>query len=351
VAQGRVFIHTAVADRNAEEVVAIDVASGKVLWRDAYDRAPYQNILGTGPRATPAVVGNRVYTCGITGILSCHEADSGKRLWLVDVYQKLGKTTPKFGVCCSPLIVGNVLFLNVGGKGCSLVGFDADKGDVLWQHFDEPSSTSSPVLFAAPAEPGKLPSVVFMTTLRLLAVNPLDGALIWEYPLVFQPAGAATTPLVAGNHVITSTMTNGTTALEIDLKDGKRVPRQLWQQRDMTGYFSTGTVHKKDLYLITNAIQPKPSCTLRCVDLDTGKERWHKDGIGYYHVGIIRTGDDHLLILDDGGTLRLAAAGAPEYRELCSAKICGGTFSVPALANGRLIARDDKEVVCVEFGR
>jgi hypothetical protein len=87
------------------------------------------------------------------------------------------------------------------------------------------------------------------------------------------------------------------------------------------------------------------------VDLGTGKERWHKDGIGYYHTGVVRTGDNHLLILDDGGKLRLAEATPTAYRELCSAKVCGGTFSVPALANGRLYARDDKEVLCIEFVR
>jgi outer membrane protein assembly factor BamB len=349
VAQGRVFVHSAVPDKEAEEVIALDAVTGKVQWRKAYDRAPYKSPLGRGPRATPAVAGNRVYTCGITGVLSCYEADGGKLLWQVDVYQKLGKPLPRFGVCCSPLVVGYVVLLNVGGKGCSLVAFDSAKGDVLWQKYDEPSSTSSPVLIA-PAQPGKLPEVVFMTTLRLLAVNPLDGSLSWEYPLVFQPAGAATTPIVAGKRIISSTMTNGTTALEVGLKDGKPVARRLWQDKDMTGYFSTGVVVRKEqLYLVTNVLMPKPSCTLRCVDLNTGKELWHKDGIGYYHAGLVRTGDDRLLILDDSGKLRLVEANAKAYRELCSAQVCGGTFAVPSLANGRLYVRDDKAVTCVHM--
>jgi outer membrane protein assembly factor BamB len=349
VAQGRVFVHSAVPDKEAEEVIALDAVTGKIQWRKAYDRTPYQSPLGRGPRATPSVVGNRVYTCGITGVLSCYEADSGKLLWQVDAYQKLGKPLPRFGVCCSPLVIGNVVLLNVGEKGCSLVAFDSAKGEVLWQKYDEPSSTSSPVLFA-PARPGKLPEVVFMTTLRLLAVNPVNGSLSWEYPLVFQPAGAATTPIVAGQRIITSTMTNGTTALEVGLQDSKAVPKLLWQDKGMTGYFSTGVVVRKEqLYLVTNVLMPKPSCTLRCVDLNTGKELWHKDGIGYYHAGVVRTGDDRLLILDDSGKLRLVEANPKAYRELCSARVCGGTFSVPSLANGRLYVRDDKAITCVQM--
>jgi outer membrane protein assembly factor BamB len=349
VAEGRVFVHSVVPDKNAEELIAIDADTGKVAWRDVYTRAPYNNILGNGPRATPAVAGNRVYVCGITGVLSCYEADSGKRLWQVDMYKKLGAAMPKFGTCCSPLVVGNVVLMNVGGKGCSLVGFNTANGEVLWQNYDEPSSTSSPVLFAAAAQPGQLPNAVFMTTLRLLAVSPLDGSISWEYPLVFQPTNASTTPIVAGNRLIASTMTNGTTLLDIGLEDGKRAPKQAWQAKDMTGYFSTGVVDRDHVYLMTNVLQPKPMVTLRCVDLKTGKEAWHKDGIGYYHAGVIRTGDNHLLILDDSGTLRLLAADAKEYKEMASSKICGGTFSVPSLANGRLYVRDDKEVICFRF--
>src|SRR4051812_25561418 len=101
------------------------------------------------------------------------------------MYQKLGVPAPAFGACCLPVVVGNVVLMNVGGKGCCLVGFNTADGAVLWKNYDEPSSTSSPVLMAGPAQPGKLPDVVFMTTLRLLAVNPLDGSLSWEFPLVF----------------------------------------------------------------------------------------------------------------------------------------------------------------------
>jgi outer membrane protein assembly factor BamB len=350
VAQGRVFVHAPVAGKEAEEVIALDARTGKILWRESYPRTPYASVLGRGPRATPVVAGNRLYTFGITGVLSCFEADTGKRLWQVDANKEFGQQLPAFGVCCSPLVVGNVVLVSVGGKGCCLAAFDADKGTLLWKGFDEPASTSSPVLFAGAAQPGKLPDVVFMTSLRLLAVNPLDGSLNWEFPLVFQSAGASTTPLVIGDRLVTSTMTNGTTALQVTVKDGKRAANQLWQEKDLKGYFSTGAVVEKEyLYLVTNVLQPKPACTLRCVELKSGKELWSKDGMGYYHAGLIRTGDNRLLLLDDAGVLRLIDANPKEYRELAQSKVCGGTFAVPALADGRLYVRDDAEVRCIEL--
>jgi len=350
VSQGRVFVHAPNKTKEAEDVIALDAKTGKELWRDTYPRPAYGSIFGRGPRATPVVAGNRLYTFGITGILSCYECDTGKRLWQTDPYVKLNKEQPRFGVCCSPLVIGNVVLVSIGGKGCSLAAFDINKGELLWKGYDEPASTSSPVLFAGPTQKGKLPSVVFMTTLRLLAINPLDGTLNWEYPLVFQAAGASTTPLVIGDRIVTSTMTNGTTAVGMAVKDGKGVASQLWQNKDLTGYFSTGTVVAKEyLYLVTNELQPKPAVTLRCVELKTGKELWSKAGMGYYHAAVIATGDNHVLWLDDSGMLRLIQANPKEYRELAKAKVCGGTFGVPALADGRLYVRDDQELRCIEF--
>src|SRR5262245_24958104 len=78
VADGRVFVHAKVRRKEAEELVAFDAATGKEVWRTAYDRAPYSSVLNTGPQATPTVAGGRVYTFGITGVLTCFEADNGK---------------------------------------------------------------------------------------------------------------------------------------------------------------------------------------------------------------------------------------------------------------------------------
>src|SRR5262245_6525855 len=117
VAGGRVFVHARVPDKDEEEVVALDAASGKPLWRDAYPRAPFASPIGTGPRATPAVSAGRLYTYGITGVLSCYQADTGKLLWRTDVYKAFGAERPRHGVCCSPLVEGTHVLVSVGGRG------------------------------------------------------------------------------------------------------------------------------------------------------------------------------------------------------------------------------------------
>ncbi|MBN9523610.1 PQQ-like beta-propeller repeat protein [bacterium] len=346
VANGKVFLHARVPGKEREVMTAFDAATGKELWKTAYDRAPYSSVLNTGPQATPAVAGGRVYGYGITGVLTCFEADTGKQVWQTDLLKTLGAGVPRFGVCCSPLVVGNRVVVATGGKGSSVVALDAATGAVAWQALDEPANTSSPVLVPAPGRP--VPDVVFMTTLRVVGLNPLDGTVTWEYPLSFQPSGTAPTPVVAGDLIVTSTMDNGSTGIRLTTGE-KAGAERAWQAKGLSGYFSSGVAAKDRLFLVTNVLRPVPRADLACVDLATGKQLWKKEGVGYFHFGLVRTGDGNLLVLDDAGNLKLLDAAAPDYRELATAKACEATLVAPALANGHVFARDGDTLTCLKL--
>jgi outer membrane protein assembly factor BamB len=347
IANGRVFVHARVNGKEREELIAFDAKTGKEAWRSPYDRATYFSVLNTGPQATPTVAGKRIYSFGITGMLTCFETETGKQVWQVDTFKKLKAELPRFGVCCSPLVIGNRVLVAVGGKGSSIVAFDSENGEIAWQALDEPASTSSPVLFPS-VKPGKLPDAVFMTTLRIVALNPLDGSVSWEYPLPFQPSGTAPTPIVAGNSIVTSTMTNGSTAIQLKLGE-KVTAEKAWQAKGLSGYFSSGVGNKDRVFLVTNTLKPVPRTDMACVELASGKTLWKKEGLGYFHFGTIRTANGKLLVLNDNGDLKLLDAESGDYQELCTAKVCGGNLVTPALADGFLYARDDAGLVCIKL--
>ncbi|HEV3143667.1 MAG TPA: alcohol dehydrogenase, partial [Gemmataceae bacterium] len=107
----------------------------------------------------------------------------------------------------------------------------------------------------------------------------------------------------------------------------------------------------EQLYMINGSFVPPPSATLRCVETKTGKVLWSKPKVGKYHAALIHTGDNKLLMLDDSGNLTLIQPDPAGYKELARAKICGETWAHPALANGRLFVRDNKELICVDLGQ
>jgi len=351
VAGGRVFIHARVEQLQEEEVIAFDALTGTEKWRDKYDRPAYISAVGGGPAATPAIVGNRVFTYGISGVLSCYEADSGKRLWQRDVYRGFKAEVPRFGVCCSPLVVGNHVVVSVGGKQTALAAFDAQTGELAWQGFDEPASTASPILFRAPGQDVTDQTALFVTSLRLLAVDPLDGKLSWEAPLIFKPSGPAPTPLAVGDVLVTSNSNDGTVATRITQSTNGVRAEHLWTKKDIGGYFSSGVrCGDQQVCLVTNVLNPLPSATLRCLDVSTGEEQWNVPAVGYFHAGVILLANKRLLVLDDAGTLKLYQIGAKECVPLAKATVCKGTLVTPAFSNGLLFARDGTELVCVRVG-
>lgn len=350
VADGIVYVHTSVPKEDKEEVIAIDAATGEDRWTDSYPRAVFRSQLGVGPRATPSVIKGKLVTTGITGIITGYDAKSGKRLWQINPWEDLKIPRPNFGVCASPVIVDDRLVVAVGGEGASIVAYDVETGKEAWKTLDEPAGSASPIVVTRGDGDEKRNEVVVQTTLRLVSLNPKDGSIYWEHPLVFQPSGVSPTSLVLRNVLICSTQDTGTLALKIPGKDETAPPALEWWKQDLASYFSTGSLDAKGrAFIVTNQVMPLPRADVRCVDVKSGDEKWVKTGLGYFHIGIITLADGKLLTLDDAGTLLLAEPTDTEFKELARAKVCGGTFCNPVLSNGSLFVRDSDDIACFDL--
>jgi outer membrane protein assembly factor BamB len=352
VADGRVFIHAKIKEKTEEEVVAYDAKSGKELWRTPYARAEFTSFYGNGPRGTPAVVGGKVYTFGITGVLTCFDAEKGRIAWQVDTLKEFKGKNLFFGLAGSPLVEGDKVLVNVGAKEASIVAFDRDNGKVAWKVRDDGASYSSPIAFGE----GKNRQVVFLTAKGLVSLNPADGSTYWLFPLVDKLFESSTTPVLVGDRIVASSITYGSACLRLETKDGKPAFKEEWKNEDLTSYFSTPTpVGKEHVYMVTgttpNPLNRKPPvATLHCVEAKSGKVLWSRPKVGEYHASLLRTGDDKLLLLEEKGDLVLMDPDPKEYKELARANVCGKTWAHPALSNGHLYLRDDKEVICVRLG-
>lgn len=346
VAGGKVFLHTKVAGKNAEALAAYDAGTGEEIWTKTYVRGDFNGLYGNGPRATPCVAGDKIYFYGATGFLTCCNTSDGKVVWQVDALTKFGAPNLRFGISSSPIVEGDKVLVEVG-KGASIVAFDRNNGMVLWESLKDPASYSSPVAFGA----GKERQVVFVTQQGVVSLDPADGRLFWKYSLVDLLNESSTTPVQVGDLLLASSVTFGSVGLRLQTKDGKPAAEQVWKNGALTCYFSTpvpvGTDH---IYMVTGSILP-PQAKLSCVDAKTGKELWRKERVGKYHASLLRAGDDRLLILDDAGNLILLDPNPKEYRELARSKVCGETWAHPALANGKLYLRDDKELICLAVGK
>jgi outer membrane protein assembly factor BamB len=349
VASGRVYVHTKPNDQNVEAIIAFDAETGKELWNTSYDRAEFKSLYGNGPRATPSVVDGKLYAHGITGVLSCLDTASGKVVWQVDTWKELSAAKLLFGAACSPLVDQGRIYLNVGGKGASVVAFDAANGKVIWKSLDDPASYSSPIL----VRDGDVKQLVVLTGKGLASLDPSNGHLYWQFPLVDKLFESSTTPVRVGQRVLASSITYGSAALQLQAKDGKPTYAEDWKNADLTSYFATPVATEPDhVYMVTGRL-PLPGrrgeADLHCVDMKTGKKLFTKSKVGEYHASLLKTGDNKLLMLEEAGDLVLIDPDPKEYRELARTKVCGHVWAHAALAQGKLYVRDDKDVICLEL--
>jgi outer membrane protein assembly factor BamB len=343
VAEGKLVLFHRVGD---EEVIeAFDTAEGKPLWKFAYPTA-YRDDFGfdPGPRATPTIAGGKVFTFGADGMLTCVALADGRKVWSVDCKKEFAASKGFFGLACSPLVEGKAVIVNVGGKaGASIVAFDRDTGKMLWHSIEDEPGYSSPI---AATLDGRRTALV-LTRGFFIGCDPATGEVLFRHP--FRPPVNASvtgaTPTVVGDTVfITAAYDLG--AVMFHVKGGKL--NKLWNGNEQLSLQITSAVHRDGFLYGLHGRHDFPGGTeLRCVELATGKVRWAKPGLT--SANVILVGDSLLLLTENGELVRLAAE-PDQFRELARAQILGrGVRAYPALAHGRLYARDKAQLVCVEL--
>ncbi len=342
VANGTVYAFYKVKDKEAEALAAFDAKTGEKRWEKSYERAKFEPRFGAGPRGTPAVDGGCVYTLGSTGVLVCWDAKSGDVRWKLDTLKEFGAQNLFFGVSTSPTVVGKHVIVMVGGKGAGIVGVDKDTGKVAWQATDDKASYASPIVVG-----DKDPEVVFLTGGHVRSLKAGTGKELWQVKFVDRLFDSSTTPVKAGDLYVAGSVTVGSIGVKVEGGEAK----QVWKNDKLTCYFSTPVLVGDHLYMVNGAATlTDPTITLRCVEAKTGKIAWEKKNVGKYHAALVKTGDGHLLFHQDTGELRLLKPDPKEYVELAAAKVCGETWAHPAVSDGRVFIRDDKNLIALQLG-
>ncbi len=345
VAEGRVILFQRVNDE--ETVDCLEATTGKLLWHFAYVTT-YQDEFGfdDGPRATPTISGHLIYTFGAQGKLHCLDFDRGKPIWSVDAQKEFQSPSGFFGLACSPLVEGDTVLLNIGGRnGAGIVAFDKHNGKLLWKVSDDEASYSSPV--AASLEGRRY--VLFLTRDGLVATDPAGGAIQFQYPWHSRNRMSvnAATPLVLGDTIFLSAC-YGTGA--VLLRCHEHQLEKIWSGDDLLStHYATSVEHNGFLYGIHGRADPgySPRPKLRCVDLTARKVCWETDAVGA--ATLTRVGD-RLLILTEKGELVVADATPKSFQMRCRAQILSSQVrAFPAVADGCFYARSEKEFVCLNL--
>ena len=355
VANGRAVTQAkrVVSGTAREVVVAFDAATGSELWTTAVDQAKYtQSLSGAapdsldGPRSTPSVIGDRIYV--ITSFLKvvCLNASTGAVLWLHDLVAESGAPIIPWSNGASPLVVGDLLFLNSGIPTRTLTALRITDGTTAWSGQTDPNTHATPCF----ATISGVPQIVFLTMRGLVGVIPETGLPLWRYSFAPSTTSTASTPVVAGDLVYASCAygKGAWTARVSKNGDAFAVTQPKFQQAtEYQNHWATPVVHEDALYSI---VERGADRSLTCYDLGGRTNRWRVETVGSTRPGyasLIKAGGV-LVVLTEEGELVLVKPGA-NYEELGRYPALNSfCWNQPTLSGGRLFARSSGEIVALD---
>jgi outer membrane protein assembly factor BamB len=360
-------------DRNGKNarLTCMDAKTGESLWTFEY-RSIYKDRFGynSGPRCSPLVDGDHIYTYGVEGMLHCLTLD-GKLVWKCDANMEFNVVQNFFGVGSTPVIEGKLLIVQVGGSppgstaddlfdqtlkgnGTGVVAFDKLTGKVVYKISDELASYASPVLATIN---DRRYCFVFARG-GLLAFNPADGKIDFHFPWRYEKWEGvnASNPLVIGDKVfISETYGPGSALLKVK-PGGYDVLRQESKQKtkSMQCHWMTPIYHNG--YIYGSSGRNTQNAELRCVEMATGKVMWTEPGLTRSSLLMV---DGHFICLSEDGTLRLLKVNPEKYEEVSSVELRDPRtkqplleypcWAAPILSHGLLYLRGEDRLVCLEL--
>ena len=333
-------IYTLFAKEDAVFAICMDAATGKEIWRAEIGKT-FRNSFGDGPRSTPTVDRGVVFALSGGGQLHALKAEDGESIWSKDLVKEFGAKVPRWGVSTSPLVEGDLLLVDAGGKdGNSIVALNRKSGEKVWSFGDDKAGYSSALVITV----NKVRQLIYLTGTRLVSLSPTDGSLLFEIPWTTSyDVNAATPVFVPPDALFVSTGYDvGAALYRIEAAEGKAKATELWKGRQMKNKFSSSIHLEGSIYGFDEKM-------LTCIDAETGELKWRKRGFGH---GSLFYAEGMLIVLSDKGELALVEVDDESYLERGRGQIFDGrSWTVPTLAGGKLFLRDETEIVALDIAR
>jgi outer membrane protein assembly factor BamB len=329
VADGKIYLHTRQGDR--EVVSCLRAETGQVIWQEGY-AAPYaMNPAaarhGKGVKSTPVVQGGRIYTLGISGIVSCFDAKTGKPQWR----KEFG--SPDFGTAMSPLVDRGLLIAHVGTSGHgALTAFDAQTGVEKWMWKGDGPGYASPIV----VELGGTRQVVTQSQHNIVGVSEATGELLWRIPFNTVYEQNIVTPVLYHDTLIFSVLDNGVMAVRVSKRGSKWFADTVWQNKDVSMYMNSPVVSGDLLFGLSHHKRGQ----FFCLDPRNGTTLWTSEGRQADNAAIVDAGTV-LLLLTDEAELIVAKKSRSGFEPLRKYSIADSpTWAHPVILNSGILIKD-----------
>lgn len=336
-----------------ERVLCLNEETGGEIWKHETP-VDYGISYPAGPRCTPCVEGNRVYTLGAEGNLFCLNVENGDVVWEHDLKKEYNTKSALWGYAAHPLIDGDKLITLAGGEGSHVVAFDKNTGKEIWKSSTSPEQGYSPPTII---NAGGVRQLILCRPNAVSAVNPDDGSEYWSVPYEATNGSIIMSPVRVGNYLYVAGYQRQSLLLELD--EDKPAAKVVWRNkaRDAISPVNVQPIVDGDVVYGMNE-----DGVLAALKLPDGKRLWDtpqpvaERKLGTGTAFIVRqadrywffteTGDLVIGNLDEEGFTELDRCHVIEPSNLAFGRKV--VWSMPAFANKRIYLRNDNEIICLD---
>ena len=333
---------TMYSDGTRDKFIAFDAQSGAKLWEYDIDET-YRGHDGShdGPISTPYIFEDKVFGISPRGILTALNAESGSKIWSINLADNHQAPKPHYGFSTSPIVVNNTLLVELGAKeGNSIAGFNPVSGELLWASGEDMVTYQSPMAITLDGQP----QILFSGNRFLYGLNPENGEKLWEYDHGGDgapPGSGVLTPVrMDGNRFFLAHKFREAKVVDIQKGSDSYQFEEVWSSANLKQTYSTPVYHDGYLYGYKGRL-------FQCVDGATGKVAWRSRTPGDGFPMLI---DNHLAVLTKKGVLHIAKATPEGYQEVAATQLFDAhTWSPISVANGMIYARSFKEIAALKI--
>jgi outer membrane protein assembly factor BamB len=337
-AAGRVYLFS--LNDDTETLTCFDANSGRIIWNQPGGRGRTNSYPGT--RATPTIDGGDIFTLGGTGDLICRDVASGNQRWTINILAETGATPLDWGVASTPLVSGNLVFVQTGQGGPVAIAVNRANGSISWRSEAQTlSGYASPILVDVEGSP----QLVVFGGKRIYGMDPQDGRTLWDYQWNTSYDVHASTPIYRdGRLFLTSGYGSGSVMLQLSKNSA---PKELWQSKFAQSRFQPAI-------LDGDAIYANSEGKMTCLGWNDARLFW-QDADNKLKLGLggsfVRIPGDRMITLGERGWLTLAKITPAGIDVISTAKGVEGTqvWSMPLIYGGRLYVKGEQELVCYDI--
>jgi outer membrane protein assembly factor BamB len=184
---------------------------------------------------------------------------------------------------------------------------------------------------------------VAVTASRAVGLT-LDGKLLWEFPWKTDYDVNSALPVFVDedSFILSAGYDHGSALVRIAREGESLKASQVWFSKAMKNKFNTSVLKDGVLYGLDEGI-------LAAVDAATGARKWKGGRYGYGQL--LLAGND-LVLTSESGEVVLVKANPERHEEVARFEaLSGKTWNPPAIAEGRLLVRNQTEMACYVISR